>query len=75
MDELLSKFFEKETGCTLVVERQGGSLYLQALGSDGNCIGTRFLTTAQASNPALVRMVIDDFAIQTNHRPQPPEAS
>lgn len=67
MDEYINRFIA-DTGCQLDLEKGPTGICFLAMSADGQCIGRRYLSTAQLSNCPLVQAVMFDFIAQTKRR-------
>lgn len=64
MDKYINRF-TAETGCRLDLERGPTGICFKAMSASGQCVGRRYLSTAQLANCALVQAVFLDFIAQT----------
>lgn len=64
MDKYISRFVT-DTGCQLDLEKGPTGICFIAMSSEGQCIGRRYLSTAQLANGPLVQAVMLDFIAQT----------
>lgn len=64
MDKYINRFIA-DTGCQLDLERGPTGICFMAISSEGQCIGRRYLSTAQLSNEPLLQAVMLDFIAQT----------
>lgn len=64
MDKYINRFVT-DTGCQLDLEKGPTGICFMAMSSEGQCIGRRYLSTAQLANSPLVQAVMLDFIAQT----------
>lgn len=64
MDKYINRFIA-DTGCQLDLDRGPTGICFMAMSDEGQCIGRRYLSTAQLANNSLVQAVMLDFIAQT----------